>query len=398
MYRLARVESVIIVPDAEAWRTRDAPGGVSLLERQVKQLRGLGFEPPLLLVVPEAEPVFRSDVACAGIVHVAGAGPAGAVLARAGDALPEDFVFLTADRLIDPRVLRALAGRSALTCASGDDGRCEPVGRAGAADVRRYEAALMEHAARLSLRDLDPYVAELRGNATPYLFAVRSATDRARAWNVLLDHVQKRTLDLPGQYFDSPFENFLVRRLAPTAVTPNQITILTLVVALGVGLLFLDGWLRTGVGLALLVGVLDGVDGKLARMKLQTSKLGELEHVGDFLYENFWYLTLGTWFCRATGIVAYWWVGVVMVACDLADSMLYLIVRRRTGCMLDELTPFDTAFRRVAGRRNIYVMVLVAGCLLGATPTAFLVAGGWAVCTVVIHAARAVAAKPPASN
>jgi len=387
------VESVIIVPDAEVWRADDAPGGVSLLERQMKQLRGLGFAPPLLLVAPDADPVLRSDLACAGIVHVSGSG-AGAVLAGAIDALPESFVFLTADRLVDPRVLRTLAATSALTFACGDDSQCEPVGRADSGDVRQHGAALAEHAARLSLRAIDPYVPELRGEATPYLFAVRSPSERDRAWNVLLDHVQKRTLDLPGQYFDSPFENFLVRRLAPTSVTPNQITILTLVVALGVGLLFLEGWLRTGVALALLVGVLDGVDGKLARMKLQTSKLGELEHVGDFLYENFWYLALGTWFGHATGMAAYWWVGIFLVACDLTDSLLYLIVSRRTGRMLDELTPFDTAFRRIAGRRNVYIMVLVAGCLVGAASTAFLVAAAWAGCTVAIHAVRAVAAQP----
>jgi Phosphatidylglycerophosphate synthase len=41
-----------------------------------------------------------------------------------------------------------------------------------------------------------------------------------------------------------------------------------------------------GIGLALIVGVLDGLDGKLARLKLETSKAGKLEHLFDALFEN----------------------------------------------------------------------------------------------------------------
>ena len=391
------MRSVIFVPSAAAWDARSGPGGLSLLERQWRQLRALGLDPPVLLLATAESPPLAPERVPAAVVRVPGAADVLAALSAARAALPAEFVFLTADRLVDLRVLRALAAGAGPRLACGADGRPEGVGRARTADLESGGARAAP-ADRLTLDALDPYVPELRGRAAPYLFAVRTAAERAWAWRVLLDHAQKRTLDLPGQYFDSPFENALVRALAPTPVTPNQITVATLVLALAVGLLFLGGWLRAGVLLALVVGILDGVDGKLARIKLATSRLGELEHVGDFLYENFWYLALGVHLRAATGAAAYWWTAVLLVACDLADSLLYALVRRRTGRMLDEIAPFDRAFRRVAGRRNVYVWILVAGFFTGHAAGALVAAALWAACTVAVHAVRALAAPAAAGR
>jgi phosphatidylglycerophosphate synthase len=258
-----------------------------------------------------------------------------------------------------------------------------------ASDLRRYGTALAAAAGRLPLAAIERYAPELRGEVEPYILTVATAAERRSAWRVLLVHVQKQALDLPGRYFDTPFENVLVRRLAPTAVTPNQITLLTLAVAAAVAFLFLRGWLRVGVGLALVVGVLDGVDGKLARLKLATSKLGELEHVGDFLYENAWYVALATHLHALTRNAHLWHAGLALVALDLTDSLLYLVVRRHSGAMLDELSAFDRRFRAVAGRRNVYVAMFVVGFFAGHAALAFECAVLWAAITVGVHGGRA---------
>jgi phosphatidylglycerophosphate synthase len=400
VYARGRVQTVIFVPDAGAWRRAGSPGGLSLLERQIRQLRALGLPAPLLLVPQGAgDPALPDELATCPCVRVPDdVGEAPAALAAAADALPAVFLFLAADRLVDARVLRTLAIASGTVFACGDDGAPHPVGRTTIEDVRRHGVALPAAAARLSLGSLDPYVPELRGVATPYLMRVHTPEERRRAWGILLDHVQKRALDLPGEFFDTPFENWLVRRLAPTAVTPNQITVATLILAAGVGMLFLHGWLRLGVVLALVVGVLDGVDGKLARLKFQTSRLGELEHVGDFLYENFWYLAIAAHLRTATGSDGLWWTGVLLVALDLADNLLYQVARARTGRMLDELSSFDRRFRRVAGRRNVYVMMFVVGFFTGHGAGALLAAATWAACTVVVHAVRAFGAAADAGG
>lgn len=385
------MHTVIFVPHPDVWQRTGVPGGVALLERQMRQLRALGHDPPVLLV-PQGDPapVLPDGLAVGDLVEVpAGARTPAAALASAAATLPADFLFLAADRLVDRRVIEALAAHEGprLVCGSGD--APEPVGRLSAAAVRTHGSALAERAARLRIETLDPYVPELRGIAAPYVLSVRTDAERRAAWRVLLDHVQKRCLDLPGQYFDSPFENALVRRLAPTRVTPNQITLATTLVACVVGVLFLRGWLRVGVVLALVVGILDGVDGKLARLKLATSRLGELEHVADFFYESLWYLTIGAHLRTTTGLTAFGYAAGAMVALDLCDSLLYAAVRARTGRMLDELSPFDRAFRRIGGRRNVYVWILVPGVVSSHAGAAFVVAVSWAAVTVGVHALRA---------
>ncbi len=385
--------AVIFVSRPSVWQRRGAPGGLALLDRQLKQLRKLEVD-DILLLVPARDPC--PVVTAPGPVPRVARVPAtvldlpSALVAAAEDLAPGSLA-LAGDHLVDLRVLRALAEREVTTFASGDGTHAEHVGWLRAADVRRHGLALVALADRLPLATLDPYSSELRGAAVPYAFPVVTAADHARAWDVLFDHVQKRALDLPGQYLDTPFENALVRRIAPTDVTPNQITLATLVLAAVVAGLFVSGWLRAGVLLALVVGILDGVDGKLARMKLATSKIGELEHVGDFLYENAWYLSLAAHFAAGTEWAPFWIAGCALVACDLTDSLLYLVAQRRTGKMLDELTPFDRGFRAIAGRRNVYVMIFVVGFFLGDAANAFLVAAAWAVVTVAVHGVRVAA-------
>ncbi|MCC6850492.1 MAG: CDP-alcohol phosphatidyltransferase family protein [Deltaproteobacteria bacterium] len=385
----AGVDALIFVPSPATWRRAGTPGGLSLLERQVKQLVTLRRVRVVLLVPGgDPEPTVGVPGAVVAVHRVPeDVGDLASALA-ATPARPGAFLGLAADRLIDLRVLRTLLDRDRTTFASVDGRRPEPVAWVLAADVARHGAALAAHAARCPLGTLDPYRPELRGDATPYVVPAGTAGEQRAAWSVLLDHVQKRALDLPGRYFDTPFENFLVRRLAPTNVTPNQITLFTLALAGIVAVLFHDGWLRVGVLLALIVGVLDGVDGKLARLKLQTSKLGELEHVGDFLYENGWYLALASYFARVPGHAELWCAGWLLVACDLADSLLYVAARRATGRMLDELTPFDRRFRAIAGRRNVYVAIFVGGFFTGRSAEAFVCAVAWAVATVAVHACR----------
>lgn len=382
--------AVIFVTRPSVGQRAGAPGGLALLDRQLKQLRKLEIDEVTLLVpARDPIPVVAPSLIVPRIVRVPNAtGDLWAALAAAADDLMPAGLALGADHLVDLRVLRALLGRAETTVVSDDGAKAEQVAWVKASDVRRNGKDFPACAARLPLASLDPYSPELRGAAAPYAFAVVTAADHERAWRVLFDAVQKRALDLPGQYFDTPFENFLVRRFAPSDVTPNQITLATLVLAAVVATLFAHGWLRIGVLLALVVGVLDGVDGKLARMKLATSKIGELEHVGDFIYENAWYLSLAAWFAAAAGSAGFWYAGLVLVACDLADSLLYLVAQKRTGKMLDELTPFDRRFRAIAGRRNVYVMIFVAGFFMGDPATAFLVAVAWATTTVAVHALR----------
>jgi len=74
-----------------------------------------------------------------------------------------------------------------------------------------------------------------------------------------------------------------------------------------VTLLYALGYLWAGALFALIVGVLDGVDGKLARLKVHMTKSGKGEHLLDYVVEMSWWMALAYHF-HATGQVRYAYV------------------------------------------------------------------------------------------
>ena len=113
-----------------------------------------------------------------------------------------------------------------------------------------------------------------RGPVPFYVLAVTTPEEGEAATRTLIHAAQKCALDLPALLLDPRFKNRLVFWLRNTRITPNQVTVCTGVFGAGIAYLFLHGWLRLGITLAYAVEVLDGVDGKLARTRLQTSRLG----------------------------------------------------------------------------------------------------------------------------
>jgi phosphatidylglycerophosphate synthase len=208
------------------------------------------------------------------------------------------------------------------------------------------------------------------------------------ATRALIRAAQKRALDLPALLVHPIFENRLVFWLCNTPITPNQITVCTGILGAYIAFLFLHGWLRLGITLASVVGILDGVDGKLARTKLQTSRLGELEHVLDFFMEHAWYLTITIFLVTRTNEAQWWWIGGGLMASDFLDNMLYYTGHVWFGKQLDELGPFDRGFRLIAGRRNVYVWMWLFGFWAGVPAHAFTAALAWAIVTIGVHGVR----------
>jgi phosphatidylglycerophosphate synthase len=89
------------------------------------------------------------------------------------------------------------------------------------------------------------------------------------------------------------------RYLAPTAVTPNQISMVSIVVGLSGAPFFLSvfsTWQTVGALLLLAHSILDGCDGELARLKFQESRWGG---VLDFWGDNI--VHMATFTCMAAG-------------------------------------------------------------------------------------------------
>jgi len=235
---------------------------------------------------------------------------------------------------------------------------------------------------------LDNYSPAHRGPVPFYLHTVTTPEEAVIATWTLIRAAQKRALDLPALVLNPVCENRLVFWLCHTRITPNQVTVCTGLLGACIALLFLHGWLRLGITLTYAVAVLDGVDGKLARTKLQTSRLGELEHVVDFFIEHAWYLAITSFLVTSTHEAQWWWIGGALMVSDVLDNLLYYAGHVWLGKQLDELGPFDRGFRLIAGRRNIYAWMWMFGFWAGLPMHVFVAALAWAIVTVGVHGVR----------
>jgi phosphatidylglycerophosphate synthase len=233
------------------------------------------------------------------------------------------------------------------------------------------------------------YVRSMRRNVRPVFFPSPLPEHRALAEGLLQDATQKHVLDFPA-IIHAPIEDWLVLRLSRTSITPNQVTLTGAILGAGVTLLYAYGHLWTGALLALVFGVCDGLDGKLARLKAQTTNLGKREHVLDYFIEMSWWTALAHHF-QASGQVRYaYFFLLVFFGADSLERVARWSAAVRLGRKLEDASRFDRLMRYVAGRRNIYTW-LFAFCLLIGTPAnGFILLCCWGIVSSAIHIFRAI--------
>jgi phosphatidylglycerophosphate synthase len=169
---------------------------------------------------------------------------------------------------------------------------------------------------------------------------------------------------------------------ASLAVTPNHVTIVAILVGLfACWLAGRGGYANVAIAGVLLQlnSILDSVDGELARLRYQFSKLGQwLDNLADDVVDNLFLAALGY------GLGGVWqWLGLAAAAARVAVSLsTYLDVYRRTGtgdvfafrfwfekptASHDEsYKPTSiTTWLRSLGRRDTFVFVWMIACVVG---------------------------------
>ena len=77
-----------------------------------------------------------------------------------------------------------------------------------------------------------------------------------------------------SRYLNRPLSRPAARALRATPVTPNAVTLFTLVLAAGTAAMLAAGWNIAGGVAIQAVSVIDGVDGELARLKAMSTRFG----------------------------------------------------------------------------------------------------------------------------
>jgi phosphatidylglycerophosphate synthase len=235
----------------------------------------------------------------------------------------------------------------------------------------------------------DDYIVGMRRHVRPVCFRLPLEQDRRLAERIILNSAQKGTLDLPA-YLHAPIETGIISLLCKTRITPNQITIAGLVMGISATVAFALGRVGLGILAALIFGIVDGLDGKQARVKIETTERGKWEHHLDYLIENSWWAAIAFHLWRSGQFPNAFYFLALLIASHLLDESAKRWAKMVKGRLLDDLTPFDRAFRLIAARRNVYVWILAFGFLLNAFPQSYAIICGWAAVSAVVHLVRSI--------
>lgn len=323
------------------------------------------------------------------------------VLARLGVSLDETLVapdrpppagaavlILRADYLYDERILAGLCGRPGTVLVDAD-------GRAVAAHLAAADADAVAalHAgqvpAGLAACDaaalVDAVQERLRKRAAPYLLPVRAA-DRDALERRLYGGAYKGVTDLVTK-FAWPRPALAVTRVCARAgISPNQVTLASLVLTVIAGIAFWRGAWIPGLLAGWGMTFLDTVDGKLARVTVTSTRFGDvLDHGLDLLHPPLWYAAWGAGLAHyaAPGDVRtlVWVIVAGYVAGRLAEGAFQVWCARFS---LFVWQPFDSLNRLITARRNPCLLILTPAALAGAPDWGLFGVGVWTVVSSVV--------------
>jgi 1L-myo-inositol 1-phosphate cytidylyltransferase / CDP-L-myo-inositol myo-inositolphosphotransferase len=157
-------------------------------------------------------------------------------------------------------------------------------------------------------------------------FRLASAGDVPRAESWLLRSLIKDNEGFMSRHLERRVSLAITRRLIGTGVTPNAMTIISLLIGLAAAPFFLSAtwpWQLAGALLFLLHSIVDGCDGELARLTFRESHAGALlDFWGDNVVHVAIFACLAVGWSRAAGAAWPLLLGVVSTMSALAAASI----------------------------------------------------------------------------
>ncbi|MFT7580253.1 MAG: phosphatidylglycerophosphate synthase [Myxococcota bacterium] len=160
-----------------------------------------------------------------------------------------------------------------------------------------------------------------------YVGAITDSASHTVVQHTLWERCRKVADGVVSRNLNRHISLFISKRIAHTGISPNQISTVTLILGLVGAFLASHGtyWMVLGGAVLLKANsVLDGVDGELARMRIQSSVLGEwLDTVSDDLSNQSFFLGVGIGTAYVTGDPMWLWLTVAAAVPLFLTSALY---------------------------------------------------------------------------
>ncbi|MDQ3143461.1 MAG: CDP-alcohol phosphatidyltransferase family protein [Pseudomonadota bacterium] len=234
------------------------------------------------------------------------------------------------------------------------------------------------------------YIRKLR-TRSPMLALSLEDVSVTKAERLLFANVYKGVTDVVTKWLWPEPALWATRLAARLRISPNAITVTGMALTVLAGLLFYRGGIAAALVAAWTMTFLDTVDGKLARVTVTSSRIGNLlDHGTDIIHPPLW------WLCLAQGLAGndpgasrmIWTMCWIILGAYVVGRAVELSFHRFFGFNGFLYARIDSMFRLVVARRNILLLIMSAGLLLGQATAAFAACAGWSVISTVIQAVR----------
>jgi phosphatidylglycerophosphate synthase len=323
------------------------------------------------------------------------------------EALPanETLLVLRGDCLYDSRVLRGLVKARDTLLEVDDGGRLLPVAAHVAAEQVPSIGALlrglpsstpMARVATVTLEQVaQGFEAGLLKLDRPYVLPV-TAANRGALEQLTFSGAYKGVTDLVTKWLWPVPAQWATRACVRAGITPNQVTAASLVLVIVAGVLFARGEFGWGLLAGWIMTFLDTVDGKLARVTVTSTRLGNIfDHGIDLVHPPLWYLAWGIGLAPVAAVA-----GVPLPLLYVAIFAGYVGGRLCEGAFQRWIAsfsiftwrPFDSWFRLIVARRNPNMLMLTASLAVGRPDLGLLAVAAWTALSTAILLLRVLVA------
>ena len=314
----------------------------------------------------------------------------------------DTLLMLRGDCLYDGRVIRGLVEARHVLLEVDAGGRSIPAAAHVAMEQAPFVGELLSGrlplvsvpgVATVTLEQLaQGFEAGLLKLDRPYVLPV-TAENRVVLEQLTFSGAYKGVTDLVTKWLWPVPALWATRWCVRMRITPNQVTALSLVLVVVAGALFARGEFGWGLMAGWIMTFLDTVDGKLARVTVTSTKLGNIfDHGIDLIHPPFWYLAWGIGLALNPDVVAgiplpllYWVILIGYFGGRLCEGAFQ---RWIASFSIFTWRPVDSCFRLIAARRNPNMIMLTVSLAAGRPDLGLIAVAAWTALSTAILLTR----------